>query len=354
MMSDPRSAGFSRMFIVATLVGAAMSGPWGGSISAQAADSAVVVMYHRFGENDFPSTNIRIDQFEAHIRELTGDRMTVLGVPEILTALREGTTLPDRTMAITIDDAFRSVYTEAWPRLRAAGLPFTLFVATDAVDRKFDGYMSWDEIRELQQAGVTIGSQTASHLHMPTATPRQNSDDLARSNARFRAELGAAPTLFAYPFGEYGLAVRDKIVEAGFIAAFGQHSGVLHKDAEQYFMPRFAMNEAYGDVARLRLASNALPLRVRDVTPADPMLTKANNPPFFGFTVFGDAIKELGALNCYASGQGRAQIDRLGRSRIEVRFERSFPAGRARINCTMRATNGRWRWYGMQFYVPTL
>ena len=186
------------------------------------------------------------------------------------------------------------------------------------------------------------------------ATPQQNGDDLARSNARFRAELGAVPTLFAYPFGEYGLAVRDKIVEAGFTAAFGQHSGVLHKDAEQYFMPRFAMNEAYGDVARLRLASNALPLRVRDVTPADPLLTQANNPPFFGFTVFGDAIEGLEALNCYASGQGRAQIDRLGRSRIEVRFERSFPAGRARINCTMRATNGRWRWYGMQFYVPTL
>ncbi len=352
-MSDPRTIGFSRIFIAACLFVVAMTGPWGGTISAQAADSAVVVMYHRFGESDFPSTNIRVDQFEAHLRELTSGKMTVLGVPQVLTALRNGTTLPDRTMAITIDDAFRSVYTEAWPRLRAAGLPFTLFVATDAIDRNFEGYMSWDQIRELQQAGVTIGSQTASHMHMPISTPRQNGDDLARSNARFRTELGAAPTLFAYPFGEYGLAVRDKIVEAGFTAAFGQHSGVLHKDAEKFFMPRFAMNEAYGDVARLRLASNALPLRVRDVTPADPLLTQANNPPFFGFTVFGDAIKELGAMNCYASGQGRAQIDRLGRSRIEVRFERAFPVGRARINCTMRATNGRWRWYGMQFYVPT-
>ncbi len=351
MMSDPRSAGFSRMCIVATLVGAAMSGPWGGSISAQAADSAVVVMYHRFGESDFPTTNIRLDQFEAHIKELTGGQLTVMGVPEILTALRDDEALPDRAVAITIDDAYRSVYTEAWPRLRAAGLPMTVFVSTDDVDRKSEAYMTWDQIRELKAAGVTIGNHTASHLRMPTAAPARNAEELTRSNARFRAELGSAPTIFAYPYGEYSLAMRDLVVDSGFTAAFGQHSGVLHKGADQLFLPRFSMSEAYGGVARFRLAVNALPLRVRDVTPADPLLTRTNNPPFFGFTVFGDALDGLSKLNCYAA-QGRARIDRLGRSRIEVRFERPFPAGRAKINCTMPAPNGRWRWYGMQFYAP--
>lgn len=351
-MFTPRPVRFGRTLIIASLVGAAIWGPWRGPISAEAAESAVVVMYHRVGEGDYPATNIRVDQFEAHIRELTGGLMTAMGVPEILAALRAGETLPDRAVGITIDDAFRSVYTEAWPRLKAAGLPFTLFVATDPVDRQTEGYMTWDQIRELEAAGVTIGSQTASHLHMPTATAARNAEDLARSNARFRAELGRAPKLFAYPFGEYGLAVRDKVAEAGFTTAFGQHSGVVHKDTDPYFMPRFAMNEAYGDVARLRLAASAIPLRVRDVTPADPLLTSANNPPFFGFTVFGDALDGLSALNCYASGQGRARIDRLGQSRIEVRFQRPFPAGRVRINCTVRATKGRWRWYGMQFFVP--
>ncbi len=350
-MTAPRRVEFGRIFFVATLVGAAMSGPWVGAISARAADSAVVVMYHRFGENDNPATNIRIDQFEAHVRELTSGRRTVLGVPEILAALREGEALPDHAVAITIDDAYRSVYTEAWPRLRAAELPFTLFVATDDVDRKSEAYMTWDQIRELKQAGVTIAGHTASHLRMATAAPARNVEELARSAARFQAELGAVPELFAYPYGVYSFALRDKIAEAGYTAAFGQQSGVLHKDADKYFLPRFSMSEAYGGVARFRLAVDALPLRVRDVTPADPLLTKANNPPFFGFTVFGAAVDGLNALKCYAA-QGRARIDRIGRSRIEVRFERSFSTGRARINCTMPAAKGRWRWYGMQFYVP--
>ena len=352
MKADPFSLGFSRFLIILSLVSAAICGSGGLPVSAQAADSAVVVMYHRFGESDYPSTNIRLEQFEAHIRELTEGQLTVLGVPEILAKLQSGEALPDRVVGITIDDAYRSVYTEAWPRLQAAGLPLTLFVSTDDVDRGSGAYMTWDQIRELKAAGATIGNHTGSHLHMPKAAPAQNADELARSNARFRAELGEAPTLFAYPYGEYGLPMREMIVNNGFTAAFGQQSGVLHKDADQFFLPRFSMSEAYGGVARFRLAVNALPLRIRDITPSDPLLTRSNNPPFFGFTVFGDAVNALDKLNCYAA-QGRARIDRLGRRRIEVRFERAFPAGRAKINCTMPGPNGRWRWYGMQFFVPT-
>ncbi len=352
MKFGPRTIGFSRLFAAAIPFGVAMAGQLGSTVSAQVSDSAVVVMYHRFGESDLPSTNIRLEQFEAHIKELTSGPFSVMGLPQIISTLRNDKLLPDRVVAITIDDAFRSVYTEAWPRLRAAKLPVTLFVSTDDVDRNSKAYMTWDQIRELKAAGVTIGNHTASHLSMVNATSTQNAKELLRSNARFRAELGSVPRLFAYPFGEYGLKLRKLIINTGFTAAFGQHSGVLHKDADKFFLPRFSMNEAYGGVARFRLAVNALPLPVRDVMPADPLLTKTNNPPFFGFTVFGKAINRLSKLKCYAA-QGRARTDRLGRSRIEVRFERPFPVGRARINCTMPASKGRWRWYGMQFYTPS-
>ena len=109
-------------------------------VSAHAAVSAdqsaaTIIMYHRFGERDYPSTNVRIEQFEAHIRELQSGPYTVLPLEQIIEAYRVGHELPSHTVAITIDDAYRSVYTEAWPRLRDAKLPFTLFVATDPVDQ---------------------------------------------------------------------------------------------------------------------------------------------------------------------------------------------------------------------------
>ncbi|MFP3386390.1 polysaccharide deacetylase family protein, partial [Tritonibacter sp. SIMBA_163] len=78
-----------------------------------------------------------------------------------------GKPLPPRTVAITIDDAYLSVYETAWPLLRKHDLPFALFVATDPVDRGIPGYMDWDQIRELEAGGVEIGSQAVTHPHMP-------------------------------------------------------------------------------------------------------------------------------------------------------------------------------------------
>ena len=322
-------------------------------VLAEAADSAVVLMYHRFGESRYPSTNITLEQFEAHLKELKDGGYTVLPVPEILDALANGRSLPDRAVGITIDDAYRSVFTEAWPRFRKAGMPFTLFVATDPVDRatagKGSGYMVWEQIRELRDAGVTIGSQTASHLHMATSSENANRVDLERSNARFVAELGDKPQLFAYPYGEGSLAVAELLREFGFTASFGQHSGAIGKSEDVFFLPRYALNESYGGIDRFKLVANTLPLSVKDVTPADPLIGSAN-PPAIGFTV-DTPPKNLDRLTCFISPE-KAHIERLGETRIEVRVKAPFPPGRTRLNCTLPGDDGRWHWYGRQFVVP--
>ena len=340
-----RAAWLAALLILAA--GAAAFSPQPSS----AADSASVIIYHRFGEEKYRSTNIRLDQFEAHIRELSDPRYNVLPLPRIVDSLQNGKALPDRSLAITIDDAFLSVYTEAWPRLRAAGLPFTLFVATQAVDVNRPGYMSWDQIRELHRAGVTIGSQTHTHLDMPVASAEKNRQELEVSNRRFLDNLGAAPDIIAYPFGQYSLAVRKVTMEAGFRAGFGQHSGILHSGSDMFYLPRFAMNEIFGDIERLRIVANALPLPVRDFVPEDPLLSPAANPPALGFTVADELTGQLGRLRCYGNSGGELTLELLG-PRVEIRFAAALPEGRSRINCTMPAPDGRWRWFGKQFYLP--
>ena len=316
---------------------------------AIAASSAVIIMYHRFGEDTLSSTNTRIEQFEAHIDELLGGGYSVLPVPDIIAALRTGATLPDRAVGITVDDAFASVYQEAWPRLKAAGLPFTLFVSTNPIDSQAHGMMSWDQIRELADAGVTIGHHGAAHAHMAAAGPAANVADIAKATRRFQAELGRVPELFAYPYGEFSRSLAESVSAAGFTAAFGQHSGVAHDGENLFGLPRFALNEAYGDLDRFILVTATLPLPVTDITPSDPIL--GPNPPPIGFTI-AQGIAGLDRLNCFASGQGAITIERLGERRIEVRLKAPFPPGRSRINCTLPAADGRWRWFGMQFLIP--
>lgn len=311
---------------------------------------AVVFAYNRVGEDRTPGNSIRVDQFEAHLEELTSGGYTVLPLPQIVEALRNGSLLPDRTIAITIDEASRSFYREAWPRLREAGLPFTLFVGTDALDRGSPAHMSWDELRQIAAtSAVTIATLGASAQPAALRPVADVEAELRRGVSRLQTELGQRPTLYAYPFGEMSAALRELVAAQGFAAAFGQQSGVAYPGEDRWALPRFVMNEAFGGTERFRLAAGALPLPVSEQTPEDPLITV--NPPPIGFTVDRD-IGDLSRLACFASGQGRTALERFDEGRVEVRIAAPLPPGRPRINCTLPTLDGRWRWYGVQLVVP--
>ena len=127
---------------------------------------ASVIMYHRFGDSRYPSTNIKKEQFSKHIKELLKPKYNLISLKKALRAINDIELVKDRSVVITIDDAYSSVYSYAWPIFKKHKIPFTLFISTDVIDNKTPGYMSWEEIRTLRDHGVTIGSQTKSHPHM--------------------------------------------------------------------------------------------------------------------------------------------------------------------------------------------
>ena len=341
MMNSTQSRRFLKIYMMVVLLLANIVGAG----AALAADHASILMYHRFGETKYPTTNIRLEQFDAHLERLQNGDFTVWPLPRIVEYMQYGKPLPDRTVAITIDDAYLSVYEEAWPRLKALNMPFTLFVATQPIDANRYGYMTWDQIRELQSAGATIGSQTRTHPHMHQISIEQSKSEIAESNARFIAELGMRPSLFAYPYGEYDMQVVQAVKDAGFTAAFGQNSGIAHGYNGFYELPRFAMNEQYGTLSRLDLAINGLPLKVDQITPEDVILDQ--NPPIYGFTLAPDMDKPK-QLRCFNSIYGKLDVTIMGR-RAEIRLPGPLNGKRARINCTMPGFDGRWRWFGRQF-----
>ena len=113
-------------------------------------------------------------------------------------------------------------------------------------------------------------------------------------------------------------------------------------------LPRFSLNEKYSNIERFKLIVNSRALSVKDVKPRSPILEI--NPPAIGFTVDSN-IDNLEALNCFPSHMNiPAGINRIEKNKIEVRFDKPFPSGRHRVNCTMPAFDGRWYWYGMPFF----
>ncbi|MCR9257879.1 MAG: polysaccharide deacetylase family protein [Alphaproteobacteria bacterium] len=316
---------------------------------AQEPSSAVILMYHRFGDESVASANIRIEQFEAHLNELAAGGYTVLPLADIVASLKSDTPLPDQSVAITIDTAHVSVFEEAWPRLRAAGYPFTVFVASDLVDAGRRDVMTWSQLGTLQKDGATIAALGASYTNLAMRPPEKVAADILRSKRRISDEIGATPPFFAYPFGVYDGVIKGLVRDAGFEAAFGQHSGAAHALDDMFSLPRFSLTEAYGSLERFRLVARTLPLPVTDITPALPVLTE-RNPPNIGFTL-SERIAPVKSITCFASGQGKVSVERLPAGRVEVRLPGPFAHGRARLNCTS-VEGDRWRWFGRQFYVP--
>lgn len=329
------------VFLALAALAALFSGP------ARAADSAAVFVYHRFGEAAFPATNVTLAQFEAQIAEIETGGYAPLAIPEILAALEGGSGLPDRTVGFSADDAYLSVFTEAWPRLKAAGIPLTVFVATDAVDRGFPNFMSWDQIRELARQGVTIGSHGAAHVHMADATPEAARAEIARANARFKAELGFVPEIFSYPYGEASRTLETVAKEAGFKFAFGQYSGIITRESDFLYLPRFAVNEHFGGIAAFTLRARALGLPVRDLDPADPLL---HTPPkTISFTPAA-GIGGLDHLACFAADGHPFPVSVNG-ERVTLLLDRTPPPGEFRIGCTLPTAQGRFRWFGTAYYL---
>jgi len=356
-MQTDYSTRFYTMLAVWMLLVCAAAPAQAGSGLAQDRQAAVIIAYNRIGEEQYPATSIRTEQFDAHLRELTSGAYNLIALPELVAALESETTLPDRTVAITFDGGHRSILNQAVPALLRTDIPFTIFISTDHADRTTNEYLSWDDLRRLsRERQVTIGLHPASYIRLADEPAAERARQLNNARARFREELRQEPTFFAYPFGEYSAAYRELIAQQGFRAAFGQQSGVAWAGSDLLALPRFPMTDAYGGLDRFQMTATALPLPVTDIAPPDPHLSTST--PSIGFTVDPALADELDKLSCFVSHQGKPALDIIGQTRVELRLERPLEHDRARINCTLPTPLGeadeapRWRWFGLLLTVP--
>ena len=316
----------------------------------EAEDSAVILMYHRFGEDKFPTTNISLEQFDTHLTELKKEKYNIVPLDVIVTALKQKKKLPPRTIAITIDDAYLSILENAWPKLQAANMPFTLFVSTEPVNRMTDGYMTWAQIKELARDPlVTIGHHAHSHDHLMYMSERKATMDIDSASLLYKKELGVIPDIFAYPYGEFTPELENILKKKAIKAAFAQFSSAASSKNDIYALPRFSFNEKYAGMERFRLIVNARALPAYDILPVSPIIAK--NPPQIGFTV-DKSIRGLSAMSCYPSHLGAAaDLTRIDGNRVEIRFDKPLPRGRSRLNCTLPGPDRRWYWFGLPFFV---
>jgi len=225
-------------------------------------------MYHRFNENKYPSTNIKMDIFEEHINIIKNSDFSFHNPNNFDEQFKKPK--QKKEILITIDDAFESFYTEAWPYLKENKIPFILFVSTEPVGKR--GYMTWEQIKEIEgNEFANIGHHSHTHEYLIDVSNEEFTLDIETANKIFLKELGYIPSLFSYPFGEYSKSMKDYISK-NFKYAFGQHSGVIDLNKDKFELPRFPINEKYGELKRFKSIINYFPLEYKKILPEEKQL----------------------------------------------------------------------------------
>ncbi len=161
-------------------------------------------MYHRFEENKYPSTNIRMKDFISHLNIIKENDIKFINPNNFINEIQNK---KERKVLLTIDDGFSSFYENAWPILKKEKIPFILFVSTREVGK--NGYMSWSQIKEISKVDFAhIGNHSHTHEYLIDQTNEEIKRDLTLSIDIFKEKIGANSHFFSYPFGEYSLDLK--------------------------------------------------------------------------------------------------------------------------------------------------
>lgn len=176
-----------------------------------------ILMYHDVGD---PAGGLTVtpEMLEEQLDVLAAHGYEAVSMDTLLLALRgEPVHLPEKGVVITFDDAYSGVFRKAYPILKKRGLTATLYVVTGLVEKK--GYVNWEQIREMESDGWTIGSHTVHHLDLRLLTGKDLQDEIASARSMLQQNTGQPILSFSYPSGKYDPAVVHAVESAGHYGA---------------------------------------------------------------------------------------------------------------------------------------
>jgi peptidoglycan/xylan/chitin deacetylase (PgdA/CDA1 family) len=287
--------------------------------------TATVLCYHIVEAPAAPRMHIDRETFRQHLRylEMTGYNVIPLRhLYEFVTGTRES--LPKNAVVITIDDGWRSTYTEAFPELQKRKFPFTVFIYPNIIG-KTSNALSWKQIREMAEAGVDIQSHSLSHPYLTRRKHRSMTADgyaewlrreLAESRRILEKQTGQKIEFLAYPYGDYDDRVARTALKAGYKAALTCDFGRVKRGSDPLRMKRFVIDDQM-DFAAFRKYLGATPLRLAEMTPkpgkpVDPGVTaisaKIPNYESLDPKSVGMALLSLGATVPYSYDARNGEI----------------------------------------------
>jgi peptidoglycan/xylan/chitin deacetylase (PgdA/CDA1 family) len=321
-------------------------------------NQAVILQYHHVSSTTPRSTSVTADEFRQHMEYLRDNEFTVLPLQDVVAALRSGTTLPDKSAVITFDDGYISVYETAFPLLQQYGWPFTIFVPSGLIGSNAGLYASWDQLREMGNAGATLANHSVSHSYLLERLEGEDEDawlsrieqEIVQSEQQILQQTGQSHKLHAYPYGEYDLRIQQLVTRLGYIG-IGQHSGPINATSDFTALPRFPFSGIYAPVRTYAAKVSSLAFKLKVIEPQEFITTETSPAVVIAFE--GDY--SFHALTCYDNDQPM-QLTLLDEASRQYRLETEVKhtTRRFHYNCTAPGRDGRYYWYSVPWINPAI
>ena len=198
--------------------------------------AVMVLNYHKIA-NEHKSLSVTLDDFEQHMKWLQEYGYTCITPGQLYDFVANGAELPEKPVLITFDDGYKDNYTNAFPIMKKYGMKGTIFVVTGFLG-VYDNYLTWDQAKELLDAGFNIESHTYSHKSMTEASDEDISNELVKSRQTIKEKLGIDSDFMAYPTGTYNLHIAELVKEAGYKGAFTIKYDNVSRDSNVYALER--------------------------------------------------------------------------------------------------------------------
>lgn len=219
--------------------------------SAVPAQAATVLSYHGFDHSGL-KTSITPEVFEEHLKFLTQNGYNVVSLEELAGYIDRREPFPPRTVAITIDDGWRSLM-RGFALLQKYDLPFTLFLPMEYVanpaSKRTLSMADVEALRAYPKASFADHSYSHSKRLMSPRIKRGATStsfiekDIAKSRQRYRQVFGGETRFFAYPFGRRAKTYQTLLNEAGFEYLFVVGGSSFDEQVDKNAIPRLGGNQ---------------------------------------------------------------------------------------------------------------
>jgi peptidoglycan/xylan/chitin deacetylase (PgdA/CDA1 family) len=206
-----------------------------------------IITYHAIGDKGGPLWT-PVETFEAHIRGLADNGWKTLTLGDLISNIRKGKNIKEKTCVLTFDDGYETVYTEVWPRLKRFGFTGTVFLVTNYCGKTnqwvgqpdtvpVENLLSWNQVEELSKNGFEFGSHSAAHSSLTLLTPDKVVEELANSRDAIERHTGKRSRVFSFPYGDHNSSII-KFVRRYFDGAVGTTLGLVDDTSSLYLLPR--------------------------------------------------------------------------------------------------------------------